>query len=86
LAVIRKDATIAELSSRYEIQPTVIHRWKKEAIVGISIGFSGKQELQEGYHAAQVKKLHAKIGQMEGGQCVFMVLDIFIPKHTLREL
>lgn len=64
LAAIREDSTIAELSSRYGIHPTVIHRWKKEAIAGIPTGFSGKQERQEGDHAAQVKELHAKIGQL----------------------
>ena len=32
LAAIREDATIAELTSRYGVHATVIHRWKKEAI------------------------------------------------------
>jgi transposase len=34
LAAIREDATIAELSSRYGVHATVIHRWKREAIAG----------------------------------------------------
>ena len=64
LAAIREDATIAELSSRYCIHATVIHRWKKEAIAAMSAGFSGKQERQESDHSSQIKELHAKIGQL----------------------
>lgn len=64
LAAIREDATIAELTSRYGVHATVIHRWKKEAIVTLSAGFSGKQERQESDHTTQIKELHAKIGQL----------------------
>ena len=64
LAVIREDATIGELSSRYGVHPTVIHRWKKDALASISTGFSGKQERQENDHSAEIKDLHAKIGQL----------------------
>lgn len=64
LAAIREDTTIAELSSRYGIHATVIHRWKKEAIAAMSAGFSSKQERQESDHTTQIKELHAKIGQL----------------------
>lgn len=64
LAAIREDATIAELSSRYGVHATVIHRWKKEALGAMTVGFSGKQERQEGDHASYIKELHAKIGQL----------------------
>ncbi len=30
LAAIRDDATVAELSKKYGVHATVIHRWKKE--------------------------------------------------------
>ena len=64
LAAIRKDATITELSSRYGVHATVIHRWKKEAIETMRSGFSGKQERQQNDHTVQIKELHAKIGQL----------------------
>ena len=64
LAAIREDATIAELSCRYGVHATVIHRWKKEAIACLSAGFSGKQERQQNEHAAEIRELHAKIGQL----------------------
>lgn len=64
LAAIREDVTIAELSSRYGVHATVIHRWKREAIAALTAGFSGKQERQESDHTSEIKELHAKIGQL----------------------
>ena len=64
LAAIREDATIAELSFRYGVHATVIHRWKKEAIASLNAGFSGKEERQKKDHAAEIRELHAKIGQL----------------------
>ncbi len=64
LAAIREDATIGELASRYGVHATVIHRWKKEAIASLTAGFSGKQERQQNDHAAEIRELHTKIGQL----------------------
>ena len=64
VAAIREDATIAELSARYGVHATVIHRWKKEALASMTAGFSGKQERQETDHSPEIKELHAKIGQL----------------------
>jgi transposase len=64
LSAIREDATISELSSRYGVHATVIHRWKKEALASMTAGFSGKQERMENDHSAEIKDLHAKIGQL----------------------
>lgn len=64
LSAIREDATIAELASRYGVHATVINRWKKEAVASMAAGFSGKQERQQNDHAAEIRQLHAKIGQL----------------------
>jgi transposase len=64
VAAIREDATIAELSARYGVHATVIHRWKKEALGSMTAGFSGKQERQDTEHSTEIKDLHAKIGQL----------------------
>lgn len=42
----------------------MIHRWKKEALVSMEAGFSGKVESQAVDHQAEIKELHAKIGQL----------------------
>ncbi len=64
LAAIREDGTVAEISSRYGVHSTVIHRWKKEALAAMSAGFSGQQARQESDHSIEIKELHAKIGQL----------------------
>lgn len=64
LAALREDASVAELSARYGVHATVIHRWKKEALASMEAGFAGKLEAQDRDHAVEVKALHAKIGQL----------------------
>lgn len=64
LAAIRDDATVAELSKKYGVHATVIHRWKKEALSSVEIGFSGKLESQQNDHESEVKDLRAKIGEL----------------------
>lgn len=64
LSALREDTPISELALKYGIHATVIHRWKKEALASLEAGFSGKLEKVEGGHAAEIKELHAKIGQL----------------------
>ena len=64
LAALREDASVAELSGRYGVHATVIHRWKNEALSAMEAGFSGVPEKQAGDHAGEIKELHAKIGQL----------------------
>ena len=64
LAALREDASVAELSSRYGVHTTVIHRWKKEALASMEAGFAGKLEIQQRDHGQEIKELHAKIGQL----------------------
>lgn len=64
LAALREDSTVAELSTKYGIHSTVIHRWKKEALASMESGFSGKFESQTVDHESEIKELHAKIGQL----------------------
>ena len=63
LSALREDATISELSLKYGVHTSVIHRWKKEALVSMEAGFSGKLVKTHTYHEAQIKELHAKIGE-----------------------
>jgi transposase len=64
LAALREDAAVAELSSRYGVHATVIHRWKKEALAALEAGFAGKLDKQADAHNAEIRDLHAKIGQL----------------------
>jgi len=64
LAALREDEPISELSSRFGIHATVIHRWKREALQSIGETFKGKPERNRGYNEEEIKELHAKIGEL----------------------
>ena len=63
LAALREDAPVSELALKYGVDATVIHRWKKEALVSMEAGFSGKLDKAATDHEAQIKELRAKIGR-----------------------
>lgn len=64
LEAIRGDQTISELASRYELHPNMITNWKRQAIDNMAAAFSGTAERKGKAEEAQIKELHAKIGQL----------------------
>jgi transposase len=64
LEAIRGEQTIQELASRYELHPNMITNWKRQAIENMAAIFSGAVERGSKGDDAQIKDLHAKIGQL----------------------
>ncbi|KJS36243.1 MAG: transposase [Rhodospirillaceae bacterium BRH_c57] len=64
LEAIKGEQTVAELAARHGIHQTMIATWKRQAIEGMAATFSGKAEAAKDAGAAEVEKLHAKIGQL----------------------
>lgn len=64
LEAIRGEQTINELASRYELHPNMITNWKRQAIDNMAAAFSGGTERSNQADDAQIKELHAKIGQL----------------------
>ena len=65
LEALRGDQTIAELAAKYEIHPTLVTKWKKQAVDGMADIFSGKgRQARESSHQGEIKELHAKIGEL----------------------
>lgn len=64
LEAIRGEQTINELASRYELHPNMITNWKRQAIDNMAAVFSGATEPNKQADEAQIKELHAKIGQL----------------------
>ena len=64
LEAIRGEQTINELASRYELHPNMITNWKRQAIDNMAAAFSGGKERSNQADDAQIKELHAKIGQL----------------------
>lgn len=64
LEAIREELTTAELSKKYNIHPTMINGWKRQAIANMAQAFESKGALAPDISTKEVEKLHAKIGQL----------------------
>jgi transposase len=64
LEALAGEATLAEPSARHKIHPNLITKWKRRAAAGMVEVFSGKRGRGVGEHAAEIKELHAKIGEL----------------------
>jgi transposase len=59
--------TLAELARKYDSRPTQIAGWKRQAKEGMVAAFSGQKAHMQKDAAAEIRELHAKIGQLAGG-------------------
>ena len=64
LEAIREEMTLAELSKKYGVHPTQIGTWKRAAIENMATTFTRRGAPSEQVSAAEVDKLHSKIGQL----------------------
>ncbi|BDQ38872.1 transposase [Pseudodesulfovibrio nedwellii] len=64
LDALSGEHTISELASNHGVHPNQISTWKKQAKEGIVESFSGKTKNTPQNNEAQIKDLHAKIGQL----------------------
>ena len=62
LEAIRDEMTHAELPKKYGVHPTRIGTWKCAAIENMTTAFTRKSSVTEPVSAADVGKLHSKIG------------------------
>jgi len=56
--------TLAELASKHGVHPNMIAQWKRKAQEGLPELFAKKQDRSDASREAEVKELHAKIGQL----------------------
>ncbi len=64
IEALKGDQTLEELAARYKVHPNLITKWKRQASEGMVDVFSGKPASQDVPHEAEVKELHAKIGEL----------------------
>ena len=64
LSAIREEGTLAELSAKYQVNPNMICKWKKQVLQNMESSFgkailSGDERSEE-----EIRALHAKIGEL----------------------
>ena len=63
-AAIRGDGTMAELASRYDIDPNINATWKRQALCGMKEGFGRNTHNRDSSREAEIKTLQAKVGEL----------------------
>ena len=64
LEALKGEQTLSELATRFDLHPNMIAQWKRQATEGMVEVFSSKLARHEEIREAQIKDLHAKIGQL----------------------
>lgn len=64
LDALRGDLTINEISKKYGVHATQIHRWKQQALASIKTSFNGKQQKAEMDNEKLTNDLYRQIGQL----------------------
>lgn len=64
LEAIKGEKTAAELAMKFGIHPNQVGDWKRQAVEGMTDVFAGKTDRNDIAHEAEIKELHAKIGQL----------------------
>jgi transposase len=64
LAAIREEGTLAQLASKYNVNPNMVSKWKQQALQQFGDLFNKKNTSFPQSSEEEVQKLHAKIGQL----------------------
>lgn len=64
LEAIKAEITIAEISAKYGVHATQIHKWKKIALEYLAASFTDKKKPQEN-HGKEMAELYQQIGQLK---------------------
>jgi len=66
LEVLKKEKTIAELASLYEVHPTMIHAWRREFLEKSAGIFEDKRKKSQDVDQAElIDRLYKQIGQQK---------------------
>ena len=71
LEALRGDKTVQEIASKHKVHPNQVSSWKRQAIDGLGEVFSNGADRERQDRETEVRDLHAKIGQFDGGTGFF---------------
>ena len=64
LEALRGDRTIQEIAAKHQVHPNQVSAWKRQALDGLGAVFANGAERTARDHDAEIRELHAKIGQL----------------------
>ncbi len=64
LDALRGDRTVQEIAAKHKVHPNQVSTWKRQAVDGLGEVFSNGVDRARSDHEAEVKELHAKIGEL----------------------
>ena len=64
LETLLGDRTLLEIASQHQFHPNQVGAWKRQAIEGVVEAFSKSDARPVRDHESEVRKLHAKIGEL----------------------
>jgi transposase len=65
LDAIKGDLTLPELSSKYNVNPKIISKWKVEAVKNLQGVFEGHVQTTEKKDKSETAYLYKKIGELQ---------------------
>ena len=64
LEALAGELTLAEIAAKHDIHPNLVQQWKRHARENLGDLFSGKAGEHQRSREAEIKALHAKIGEL----------------------
>ena len=64
LEALRGDKTVQEIAAHHKVHPNQVGTWKRQALDGLSAVFSNGAEHKHQDREAEIRDLHAKIGEL----------------------
>ena len=64
LEALAGELSLAELAAKHDIHPNVIQQWRRHAKESMPDLFSGRAAAHQTSREAEIKDLHAKIGEL----------------------
>jgi len=66
LEALRGQKTVAQIASEYQVHPTQVNQWKKQAMETLRAGFVSKKEQVAGASdSREMDKLYRQIGKLQ---------------------
>jgi transposase len=65
IEALKERSTIEELARKFELHPTQINTWKREALSNMASVFKGGKSEERGIDEKQTERLYAQIGQLK---------------------